>query len=96
MIFNPLRFNSDSTSGKAYNDTCDETMHKCTYLTPEQFRLDPEASRRNLKLLNANIRSISKNFESLKECIKTLNCEFTVIGLSETHLKDQPNTLYLT
>ena len=45
MIFNPLRF-------KAYNDTCDETMQ--TYLTPEQFRLDPEASHGNLKLLNVS------------------------------------------
>ena len=70
MIFNPLRFNSDSSSGKAYNDTCDETMHKCTYLTPEQFRLDPEASRRNLKLLNANIRSISKTSNHLKNVSK--------------------------
>ena len=89
-----LGMHRDSLSGKAYNDTCDETMHKCTYLTPEQFHLDPEASRGNLKLFNANIRSISKHFESLKECIKTLNSEFTVIRLSETHLKDQPNNLY--
>ena len=81
-----LGMHRDSLSGKAYNDTCDETMHKCTYLTPEQFHLDPEASRGNLKLFNANIRSISKHFESLKECIKSL--------LSETHLKDQPNNLY--
>ena len=94
MIFNPLRFDSNS-AGKVYNDvTCNETIHKCSYLTPEQFRSDPNASAGKINLLNVNIRSISKNFDSLKECIKSLECEFTVIGISETHLTDKPNNIY--
>ena len=34
---------------------------------------------------------MSKNFDSLKACIKEVNKEFSVIGISETHLKDKPN-----
>ena len=37
MIFNPLRFDFNSTK-KAYNDiVSEEFIHKCPYLTPEQF-----------------------------------------------------------
>ena len=48
------------------------------------------ANRGNFNLLNVNIRSLSKNFDSLKACIKETNKEFSVIGISETHLKDKP------
>ena len=41
-----------------------------------------------------NIRSISKNLDKLKMCIKTLGHKFTAIGLSETHLKDKPLEYY--
>ena len=34
---------------------------------------------------------MSENFDSLKACIKKTNKEFSVIGISETHLKDKPN-----
>ena len=44
--------------------------------------------------LNVNIRSISKNFEKLKECLETLDHEFTIIGISETHMKDKPLEYY--
>ena len=47
-----------------------------------------------LNLLNVNIRSLSKNFDSLKECLKSLDCEFALIGVSESHLKDKPNEVY--
>ena len=93
MLFNPLRFDHNTTS-KAYNDvTCADNIHKCSYLTPEQFREDhSEISGKN-NFLNVNIRSLSKNLDSLKECIKSLGCKFDVTGMSETHLKDKPNDL---
>ena len=64
------------------------------YLTPEQFRLDPKASSGKINLLNGNIRSLFKIFYSLKECLKSLDCKFAIIGVSETHLKDKPNAFY--
>ena len=71
MIFNPLRFDSSNT-GKNYNDIVNNNdgIHECSYLTPEQFCLDRNANRGNFNLLNVNIRSLSKNFDSLKACIK--------------------------
>ena len=96
MIFNPLRFDCNSTS-KVYNDitnSVNDTTHKCSYMTPEQFHADPKASSGKFNLLNVNIRSLSKNFDKLKECVKALNCDFNVIGISETHLKDKPNDYY--
>ena len=93
MIFNPLRFDHNPTS-KAYNDiTSSDNIHKCSYLTPEQFRVDRIASSGKNKFLNVNIRSLSKNLDSLKECIKSLDCKLDVIGMSETHLKDKPNDI---
>ena len=94
MIFNPLRFDFNSTN-KAYNYvTSEEFIHICPYMPPEQFCLDSNESCGKFNLLNVNIRSLSKNFESLKECVKSLNCEFSVIRISETHLKDKPNDCY--
>ena len=92
MIFNPLKF--DFNSNKTYNDvTSDDITHKCSYLTPEQFRSDPKVSSGKLNLLNVNIRILSKIFDSLKEYLISLDCEFALIGVSETHFKDKPNEI---
>ena len=88
MIFNPLRFDNNSTS-KVFNDISNDNIHKCYYSTPEEFRL---GTCGKMNFLNANIRSLSKNLDSLKECIKTLDCNFDVIGISESHLKDKPKS----
>ena len=93
MIFNPFRFDSNNTK-KTYNyivDSNNSGTHECSYLTPEQFCRDPNASCGNFNLLNVNIRSLAKNFDDLKACMKVFNTEFNVIGLCETHLKDKPN-----
>ena len=39
---------------------------------------------KTFSLLNLNVRSINKNFESLKELLTTIKFEFKVIGLTET------------
>ena len=92
MVFNSLRFESHLSTGKSYKDVVNndiDGIHECSYLTPEQFSSDSDANCGKLSFLNANIyRSLSKNFEKLQECIKTLSRDFSIIGLSETHLKD--------
>ena len=95
MIFNPLRFDSNNTE-KNYSDVVhnNDDIHECPYLTPEEFSTDPNVNRGNFNLLNINIRSLSKNFDGLKECIKEINNKFSVIGISETHLKDTPSQYY--
>jgi hypothetical protein len=91
MCFNPLLFDSNS-KGKSYNDiVTNETSHDCLYQIPEQFCTNTNVNVGKFNFLNLNIRSLNGNFEKLQECIKSLQCEFTVIGISETHLKDKPN-----
>ena len=90
MKFNHLRFES---TVKNDDEFCN--YHDCSYILPAQFESALPDEKKNLfTVLNVNIRSISKNFEKLKECLKTVNYDFTVIGLSETHLKDKPHDYY--
>ena len=75
MIFNPLKFDCNSID-KCYNDVINsnnDDIHECTYLTPDRFCSDSTASSGTFNFLNVNIRSLSKNFDKLKECLKTLN-----------------------
>jgi exonuclease III len=97
MIFNPLKFDSISSNkhfSEANVNSANDVAHECSYLTPEQFCLDPNASSGKFNLLNVNVRSLSKNFDKLNECIQSLNCDFSVIGISETHLKEKPNNYF--
>ncbi len=93
MIFNPLTFDCD-LSNKGYDVVPTNNSHDCLYMTPQQFSTDKNAHKGQLNLMNVNIRSISKNFDSLKEFLKSTNTEFAVIGISETHLKDKPSDIY--
>ena len=75
MIFNPLKFDCNSIY-KCYNDVHNDDIHECTYLTPEKFCSDSTASSGKLNFLNVNIRSLTKNLDNFKECLKALNCDF--------------------
>ena len=89
MCFNPLRY--EDTLQNNGDDMFDTNM-KCSYILPNQFKNSVNSG--GLSFLNVNIRSISKNFEKLKECLETLDHEFTIIGISETHMKDKPLEYY--
>ena len=96
MVFNPLRF--DYNTEKCFNEIVDDAVsdvYKCNYITPEQFCSNSNAdSYGKLSFLNVNIRSLSKNLDQLKDCIDVLNKDFSIIGISETHLKHKPNDFY--
>ena len=49
-----------------------------------------EKSKTNVTLLNANIRSLYKNFDSFKDVLDSCKINFDVIGLVETWLRDKP------
>lgn len=92
MVFNPVRYKN-----KAIDNEINENQqcHNCTYLTPDQFNESSQSSKENeLSIINVNIRSLNKNFDKLKECLKATNHNFTIIGLSETHLKEKPSDYY--
>lgn len=90
MCFNPLRYESIEKNEIENDYKCNE----CSYMTPEQFNSNTVENNSAFTCLNVNVRSISKNFEKLKECLKATNHDFTVIGLSETHLKGKPPEYY--
>ena len=56
----------------------------------EQLSSLYEKSNTNLSMLNANIRSLYKNFDSFKDVLDCCKIDFEVIGLVETWLKDKP------
>ena len=90
MCFNPSRFESidknEIVNGHQYNE--------CSYTTPDRFESTMPLENDTFTCLNVNIRSLSKNFDKLRECLKATNHDFTVIGISETHLKGKPLEYY--
>jgi hypothetical protein len=90
MVFNPLRYENN------HSDEFDNYFQKliCKYMTPLQVKDDKLLGGDKFSILNINVRSLSKNFEKLKECITAIDHHFTVIGVSETHLKRSPNIYY--
>ena len=93
MAFDPLRF--ESTTKETDLDNNENQINiNCKYVTNDQLNQTLSNQNGSLTLLNVNIRSIGKNLDTLKLCLKTLDHKFTVIGLSETHLKDKPLDYY--
>ena len=94
MCFNPLRFEQIARKSHDDQNWSNCVISKCPYLTPNQFQTNSFAKKGTFSILNINIRSLSKNFDKLKTCLKELNHDFSIIGLSETHLKDKPHDYY--
>ena len=79
MCFNPLRYDSIDKN-EIIND---HQYNECLYITPDRFETTMPLKKDTFTCLNVNIRSLSKNFDKLKECLKSINHDYTVIGLSE-------------
>ena len=90
IIFNPFKYQNDIID----NDDANAVNSKCMYVTPEELRANLTSESNTFSILNVNIRSLNTNFERLKQHMKTANHEYTIIGLSETHLKDKPTEYY--
>ena len=58
MIFNPLRFDINSTRNGYVDIKTDDNLHKCSYITPDKVHLNEVESCNTFNLLNVNIRSI--------------------------------------
>ena len=93
MMFNPLRYeNIIKTSQAIDSDISDEVSCEvdCQYVTADQLSYNTLNEKDDFTLFNLNIRSINKNFDTFTQCLKTLNHNFNIIGLTETQLKDKP------
>ena len=95
MVFDPLPFESTIKENDLDTSNNENQINiNCKYTTNDQLNQMLSNQNGSLTLLNVNIRSIGKNLDTLKLCMKTLNHKFTAIGLSETHLKDKPLDYY--
>ncbi len=88
MIFNPLKYQLRD------DETENNIPSHCNYLLPSDLKKYHSSDDDHFSLLNLNIRSLRKNFAKLQECLKVIDINFTVIGISETHLKSKPNQYY--
>uniref|UniRef100_X1ZWR0 Peptidoglycan recognition protein family domain-containing protein n=2 Tax=Capitella teleta TaxID=283909 RepID=X1ZWR0_CAPTE len=57
------------------------------YYAPHRFRDEVAKNSAALSLFHVNAQGVSNKKEQLKEDIQCLQLEFTVIGISETHLR---------
>ena len=85
MVFNLLRYQGAENIGDLDNNIMD-----CNYLTPRQLKDKNLLCKEKFSILNLNIRCLQKKFDKIKECLKEIEHYFTIIGVSETHLKEKP------
>ena len=104
-IFVPFELNdSDHVSGLSDVDpdlnffsTYNQVSAKCNYYLESSFNEDIAKNTRTkdvFSVFHANIRSVSKNLNSLENYLKMLNHKFTIVGLTGTWLQNENSGLY--
>ena len=58
--------------------------HSCSYVDCKEFNSIASKSPSKFSAFHLNIASLSKHFEELGDLLALLNCNFSVIGISET------------
>ena len=66
-------------------------LNECIYYTDTELQ-ESQCKVNTFSTLSINCRRLSKHFDKLESSIKSLNCNFDCIGLTETWLKDMENT----
>ena len=107
MAFNPFElnidnpnlpnFDSDPDIQYFYDMTCIDNTNRCEYYLEDRFNKEVENNDIDAKLLSClhvNIRSVPKNLEYFDTFLSSIHHVFTVIGMSETWLKDSNAELY--
>ena len=88
MLFNPLRYENMT---KTNDENILKSSHiDCSYVNIDKLNANVSNSNFDFTLLNLNIRSLNKNLDKLKECLKAVKSKFSIIGLTETQLTDKP------
>ena len=98
LNYNPFLLNSN------YDLTRSNNIDPDTYLTTNKFSCDyfvenqfnEMLSKNNpidLSLLHLNIRSLQKIFNNLSNYLTNLNIQFSIIGISETWLRDDSHSV---
>jgi len=88
LVFNPLV----DIPSDIYNTVCNNNTEYYTEDTIDE--ISKKNSGNNLSMLNVNIRSTNKNFDTFKDFLHSCNLNFNIIGLVETWLKDTPHDYF--
>ena len=99
LIFSPFDFNDNSNSPlhdidpdiQFYNDLYSDSLQPCDYYLEEIFNAKVTKEKvgdQNCSMMHLNIRSVQKNIGTLESYLATLNHKFTIVGISESWLKD--------
>ena len=80
-----------------YQVTCNDVLNTCDYHLEESFNRN--ISRLNIisdnfSIIHANIRSIPKNLATFECYLQTLEHDFSIIGFSESWLKESNANLF--
>ena len=86
MKYNPL----DNNDAFEVNDCNSNTQ----YFSTDNLKETAGIKSSNLSLLCSNVRSLTKNFDALKELLSEIDVNFQIIGLVETWLKEKPHDYY--
>ena len=95
QCFNPFEKNSvllDNLSDPDFNFFNDNNLRMIDtqYFSPDDISTQLITSSENsFSVLHVNIRSISKNFEKLKDLLANIDFKFKIICLTETWCKDE-------
>ena len=80
-----------------YNELLSNLTINCEYYTEDSFIKKMKlvsTDKTKFSLLHLNVRSIPKNFNNFLTYLETLQYQFSVIGISETWLKDHNVNCY--
>ena len=103
MIFEP--FNDDDEGfeiddldpdSNFYNDQINTITANCKYLYPDKLKdkLSERTGKNAKSFFHLNIRSLKKNYKQLLSLIDMIDNKFSVIGLTESWLKEYNHTLF--
>ena len=91
---NVLLNNTNNPDENIFNNL--SQINSVFYAVEEAATSSKKFNNKIFSMLHLNVRSLNKNFESLKELLTTINFEFKVICLTETWYTDDPrNETYL-
>ena len=78
------------------HNSLDETIQlpSCQYYLPNQFRETFSQSLNDFSILHVNARSLSKNFDALKELLFITKYRFSMICVTETWLNEKSPLLF--
>ena len=81
-----------------YNEIYQKSMHKCNYLTESSFKdklsLSKCIAAASFSLCHINIRSLNRNLDDFIFLTESIGFEFSILGFSETWLRDDNCDLY--